>query len=122
MKREELEEELGDYEGLDDEHGPLPLSLQIIKDIWDEQADNSDCEPDPDYDLFKHIKKLGLAQEPPVDILVIDCPLCHRPSYYDGGFTDTCSCCGYYNLADHSDEAYTLADYYEELAAAEELP
>lgn len=100
----------------------LPITLQLIKDRWDRDADNSRCVPDPDYDLFKHIKELGLAQEPAEEILVIDCPLCGRPSYYDGGFTDTCSCCGYYNLADHSDEAYTLVDYYEMLADQEDLP
>jgi len=94
----------------------LPITLALAKREFEKMVDNSQCKADPDYDLEKHLEKLGLlSQDKPADeILIIDCPHCGAASYYDGGFTDTCSCCGYYNLADFSDDAYTLMDYWEE--------
>lgn len=48
----------------------------------------------------------------PDDILIIVCPACGEPSYYNQGFTASCHCCGYYNLADCSEEAMTLVDWW----------
>lgn len=45
------------------------------------------------------------------DILLIDCPYCGAPSYYSGGFTSGCVWCGT-ELAEYSDEAYTLGDFW----------
>jgi len=63
----------------------------------------------------KVFRELGLPNEriTPYDILIIDCHRCGAPSPYDGGFTDHCKCCGYYNLADWSEEAITLEDHWE---------
>jgi hypothetical protein len=99
---------------VDEEEPVLPVTLQLIKDEFDRTADNSRCNPDPNYDLENYLKDVGLPSDttPADEVLVIDCPHCGRASFYNGGFTASCSCCGYYNLADHSDEAYTLADYW----------
>lgn len=96
----------------------LPITLALIKASFDqesEQVNPDEYVPDPDYDLDQYIRELGLLKQGlrPEDILAIDCPHCGAASYYDGGFTDTCSCCGFYNLANYSDEAYTLLDYWE---------
>lgn len=114
------------YEGMEievieDEEPVLPITLQLCKDHFDKEMDNTLCKEDPDYDLEKHLANLGLPSKdtPAEDILVIDCPHCGAASYYNCGFTDTCSCCGYYNLADHSEEIYTLLDYW---AAKDETP
>jgi len=68
---------------------------------------------DPNYDfeaaMASLISEEGLTSD---QILVIHCPRCGQPSYYSGGFTASCACCGFYNLADYSDDAVTLADYW----------
>lgn len=92
----------------------LPMGLQVIKDHFDSLFLDQSPSADPDYNLDKFIEDLGLLEQglSAEDILVIDCPHCGQPSYYDGGVTDFCSCCGAYNLADLSSEAYTLTDYW----------
>lgn len=80
-----------------------------------------DVEISKEWGLEKHLKELGLDMSRPEEILIIDCPRCGAPSFYDGGFTDFCSCCGYYNLADHSDEAITLLDHWESQWEDEEM-
>ena len=47
---------------------------------------------------------------PADEIQIIDCPWCGKPSYYSGGFTSGCSWCGR-ELAQYSDDAYTLSDW-----------
>ena len=92
----------------------LPITLQVLKDIFDEEADNSKCRCNPEYDLLNYLSELfgkDLLKESH-EILVMSCPKCGHWTYYDGGFTDTCKCCGYYNIADYSDDAITLDDYY----------
>ena len=74
-----------------------------------------------EWSLEKHLAELGLDISNSSDIYIIDCPRCAAPSYYDGGFTDFCSCCGYFNLADHSEEAMTLSDHWERCYEIEEL-
>lgn len=49
---------------------------------------------------------------PAEEILLIDCPHCGGISGYAGGFTQGCSWCGD-DIARYSDEAYTLADYWQ---------
>jgi len=90
----------------------LPITLQLIKDELD-QTLSGPYVPDPDYDFDTEMAQLlaeGLSAE---EILVVGCPGCGQMTYYDGGFTADCACCGYYNLADLSDEAVTLADWWE---------
>lgn len=90
----------------------LPITLQIIKDELDQMTTPYGV-PDPDYDFDTEMAQLlaeGLDAE---EILVVRCPTCGQMTYYDGGFTANCSCCGHYNLADLSDEAVTLADWWE---------
>lgn len=72
-----------------------------------------DREISKEWDLEKHLSELGLDKTKPEEILIVDCPRCGAPSFYNGGFTDSCSCCGYYNLADYSEEAITLLDHWE---------
>lgn len=82
-----------------------------------------DLEISKKWNLEAYLKSLGLPNErvTPTDILIIDCPRCGAPSYYDGGFTDFCSCCGFYNLADYSDDAYLLSDYWDAIFDLEEI-
>jgi len=90
----------------------LPITLQIIKDELDQTA-TGPYVPDPGYDFDMEMSQLlaeGLSAE---EILVVRCPSCGQMTYYDGGFTADCACCGYYNLADLSEEAVTLADWWE---------
>jgi len=90
----------------------LPITLQIIKDELDQTA-TGPCVPDPDYDFDTEMAQLlaeGLSAE---EILVVRCSACGQMTYYDGGLTANCFCCGYYNLADLSEEAVTLADWWE---------
>jgi len=90
----------------------LPITLQLIKDNLDQTATGPYI-PDPDYDFDMEMTRLlakGLSAE---EILVVRCPTCGQMTYYDGGLTADCSCCGYYNLADLSEEAVTLADWWE---------
>jgi ribosomal protein S27E len=47
----------------------------------------------------------------PDDIMLIDCPFCGNQSYYDQGFTCSCEHCGR-EIAQFSDDAYTLGDYW----------
>ena len=101
----------------------LPITLQRIKDEFDALADSSMCQPDPQYNFDTEMSQLMREEGLTADqILVIRCPHCGRPSYYSGGFTDCCACCGFYNLADYSDEAMTLDDYWWALAEAVDLP
>lgn len=96
-----------------EQNSRLPITLQILKDEFDEMADNSKCKPDPNYDLLECLEELFGDELWIMDdkILIIQCPNCGEWSYYNGGFTDSCSCCRFYNLADYSDEAITLWDY-----------
>jgi hypothetical protein len=98
----------------------LPVTLQVLKDKFD-QAPSGSCVPDPEYDFDAEMTLLlaeGLNAE---DILVVRCPSCGQMTYYNGGFTANCSCCGYYNLADLSNEAVTLADWWDSLLANDVL-
>lgn len=66
--------------------------------------------------FFADYDKSGIRKPQFEDILIIDCPGCGHRTYYDGGFTDCCKCCGWYNIADHSDDAYTYYDYIDGIA------
>lgn len=90
----------------------LPITLQIIKDEFDRMAEGQKPEIDPDYDFDADVGELMSEGRTPEDIMVIWCPACAQPSYYNEGFTASCHCCGFYNLADHSEEAMTLADWW----------
>ena len=46
------------------------------------------------------------------DIWLVDCPNCGVPSYWNEGSHANCRICGA-NLSDLTDDAYTLADYWE---------
>jgi len=99
-----------------DESQALPVTLQVLKDQFD-QAPPGPYVPDPEYDFDAEMTALladGLSAE---EILVVRCPSCGQMTYYDGGFTANCACCGHYNLADLSDEAVTLADWWDSLLA-----
>lgn len=90
----------------------LPITLQMLKDEMDRMAEGQKPKPDPDYDFDAEMNELLAEGREPHDILIIQCPACTHPSYYNEGFTASCHCCGYYNLADYSDEAVTLADWW----------
>lgn len=90
----------------------LPVTLQILKDQFDHMAEGQKPEPDPDYDFTAEMNELLAERGMADDILIIVCPACANPSYYSGGFTASCHCCGFYNLADYSEEAMTLADWW----------
>ena len=90
----------------------LPVTLQILKDQFDRMAEGKKPEPDPSYDFDAEMNELLAEGRTADDILIIWCPACANPSYYNEGFTASCHCCGFYNLADCSDEAMTLADWW----------
>lgn len=95
-----------------DERHTLPITLQVLKDAMDVMMDGRQFVPDPEYDFNASISELlgeGLRAD---EILVLRCPACGEVTYYNGGFTASCECCGYYNLADLSEEAVTLADWW----------
>ena len=100
----------------------LPITLEILKDQFDRMAEGQRPEPDPSYDFDAEMGELLAEGRPADDILVIWCPICANPSYYNGGFTASCHCCGFYNLADLSDDAMTLTDWWcAEMEAQEEF-
>jgi len=67
-----------------------------------------------EYDLLQYLSDEGIIFEYGSDeIKIIDCPGCENPIYYDGSEFATCPCCGYVNLAEHSEDAYTLSEYEE---------
>lgn len=57
------------------------------------------------------VRQIGVLDRTPYDIMLIDCPFCGNQSYYDQGFTCGCEHCGR-DIAQFSDEAYTLDDYW----------
>lgn len=85
---------------------------RIIEDIESAQEDIFEVE----YDLLRYLENAGIIHEyASNEIMIIDCPGCGNSIYYDGSDFVTCPCCGYVNLADHREEAYTLAEYEERL-------
>ena len=97
--------------GIVESHG-IPMTVVQLQKYF-EDFQYSEYVVDPTYNLTKYLKKLGLpnAATGVYDVLVIDCPRCGRASYYDGSPFDCCKACSYWNLANHSDCAYTLAEY-----------
>jgi hypothetical protein len=54
----------------------------------------------------------ALAERHADDIWLVDCPDCGVPSYWNQGSHATCRKCDA-DLSDLTDDAYTLADYWE---------
>lgn len=69
----------------------------------------SDTPRDPDHD--PDVQEMLADGVPADEILLLDCPYCGGISYYSGGFTSGCTWCGL-DIADFSDDAYSLADYW----------
>lgn len=72
-------------------------------------------ECDPMYDVHQYIDDLARRYGrdfDPNNFLIVDCPACGHATYYDEGATDSCKCCGFANLADYADDAYTIADFW----------
>ena len=71
----------------------LPITLQLIKDKLN-QMPSGQYVPRLKYDFDAEMVQLlteGLSAE---EILIVKCPSCGQMTYYNGGFTADCSCCG----------------------------
>jgi endogenous inhibitor of DNA gyrase (YacG/DUF329 family) len=64
--------------------------------------------PEDQEPVIERIREGKHAEE----IWLVDCPYCGIPSYWNQGSHASCHKCGA-NLSDLTDEAYTLADFWD---------